>query len=234
MDVATPRLSACGRLAHPMGAATQPPLKPLLIIACGALAREIGWVLEANGLDDITLTCLPAELHNTPDRIPTEMRRKIDAAEGQYDRILALYGDCGTGGELDALLKEKGIERIDGAHCYAFYAGLDAFDAMHEDEIGTFYLTDYLVRFFDRLIIKGLGIDRHPELRDMYFGNYTRIMYLAQSDDDALDAKARAAAETLGLNYARRRTGYGGLSDFILDHVNKDTPDGNSNGRLLA
>tara|TARA_R110000787_G_scaffold285461_6_gene401281 strand:+ start:19109 stop:19762 length:654 start_codon:yes stop_codon:yes gene_type:complete len=217
-----------------MGAATQPPLKPLLIIACGALAREIGWVLEANDLDDITLTCLPAELHNTPDRIPTEMRRKIDAAEGQYDRILALYGDCGTGGELDALLKEKGIERIDGAHCYAFYAGLDAFDTMHEDEIGTFYLTDYLVRFFDRLIIKGLGIDRHPELRDVYFGNYTRIMYLAQSDDDALDAQARAAAETLGLSYARRRTGYGGLSDFILDHVNKDTPDGNSDGRLLA
>ncbi len=217
-----------------MGTAKQPPRQPLLIIACGALAREVGWVLEANGLNDIALTCLPADLHNTPKRIPTEMRRKIDAAADRYERIVALYGDCGTGGELDALLKEKGVERIDGAHCYAFYAGLETFEALHEDEIGTFYLTDYLVRFFDRLIVKGLGLDRHPELREMYFGNYTRVMYLAQSDDQALDAQARAAAETLGLSYARRRTGYGGLSDFILDQANKDTPDGNSDGRVLA
>lgn len=194
---------------------SQPPLKPLLIIACGALAREIGWVLEANGLDDITLTCLPAELHNTPDRIPAEMRRKIDAAEGQYARILALYGDCGTGGALDDLLAEKGIERIDGAHCYAFYAGLDAFDAMHEDEIGTFYLTDYLVRFFDRLIVKGLGIDRHPELLPLYFGNYEKLLYISQIENSGLQERARAAAERLSLTYEYRFTGLSGLTDFL-------------------
>jgi len=196
-------------------------VRPLLIIACGALAREIGWVIDTNGLDDVDLTCLPAELHNRPDRIPDEMRRKIDANQDKYARIVALYADCGTGGELDALLAEKNVERIGGAHCYAFYAGEDTFSQMHEDELGTFYVTDYLVRFFDRLMIKGLGLDRHPELRDMYFGNYTRLMYLAQTDDQALKDEAQAAADKLGLQYAYHFTGYGELGDFITHQVAK-------------
>lgn len=208
--------------------------RPLLIIACGALAREIGWVVEANGLDGVDLTCLPADLHNRPNRIPDEMRRKIDANADAYERIVALYADCGTGGLLDDVLAEKGIERIGGAHCYAFYAGDAAFEAMHEADIGTFYLTDYLVRFFDRLIVKGLGLDKHPELRDIYFGNYTRLMYLAQTDDAALREQARTAARTLGLEYACTFTGYGGLGDFIIEQANKDTKDGAGNGRLLA
>ncbi len=209
-------------------------MRPLLIIACGALAREIGWVIDAGGFKDIDLTCLPAELHNRPERIPDEIRRKIDANQDKYERIVALYADCGTGGLLDNVLREKNVERIGGAHCYAFYAGKNAFDIMHEDEIGTFYLTDYLVRFFDRLIIKGLGLDRHPELRDAYFGNYKRLTYLAQTEDAELQAQAQKAAETLGLAYVYRFTGYGGLGDFIVDQARKGADDGTSDHRILA
>lgn len=209
-------------------------MRPLLIIACGALAREIGWVVDANHFEGIDLTCLPAELHNHPDRIPGEMRRKIDANQNKYERIVALYADCGTGGLLDALLAEKGVERIGGAHCYAFYAGDDVFNSMHEDEIGSFYLTDYLVRFFDRLIIKGLGIDRHPELKDMYFGNYTRLVYLAQTEDTDLQQKAQQAADTLRLDYHYHFTGYGGLGDFITEQARKGSADGAGNHRILA
>lgn len=209
-------------------------MRPLLIIACGALAREIGWVIEAGGLKDIDLTCLPADLHNRPDRIPAEMRRKIDANEDKYERIVALYADCGTGGMLDELLSEKGVERIGGAHCYAFFAGEQTFEKMHEDEVGTFYLTDYLVRFFDRLIIEGLGIDRHPELQDVYFGNYKRLVYLAQTDDAGLQRKAEGAAERLGLAYEYHFTGYGGLGDFITEQAKKGATDGSGDHRVLA
>jgi len=213
-------------------------MRPLLIIACGALAREIGWITNANGFADIDLTCLPAALHNRPDRIPDEMRRKIDDNQGKYERIVALYADCGTGGLLDDVLREKNVERIGGDHCYAFYAGEDVFEAMQEDEIGTFYLTDYLVRFFDSLIVKGLGLDRHPELRDAYFGNYKRLTYLAQTEDTALQAQARKAAATLGLEYVYRFTGYGGLGDFIVDQARlnhlKGSDDGASDHRILA
>lgn len=209
-------------------------MRPLLIIACGALAREIGWVIKANGLDGVDLTCLPAELHNYPDRITPQMADKIDANADKYERIVALYADCGTGGMLDAMLAEKNVERIGGPHCYAFYSSDDVFEEMHEAEIGTLYLTDYLVRFFDRLIIKGLGIDRHPELRDMYFANYTRLMYLAQSEDDALVAKAQEAAASLGLKYEYKFTGYGGLGDFIVEQAKKGSNDADGNDRLLA
>lgn len=196
-----------------MARASAPASLPrTLVIACGALAREILAVIEANGLEHLSVTCLPANLHNRPERIPDAVRRKIRAGRKRYDEILCLYGDCGTGGELDRMLAQEGVERIDGPHCYAFYTGLEAFEALAEEEIGTFYLTDYLVRHFDRLVWKGLGLDRHPELRDAYFGHYVRVLYLAQTDEPALDTKARLAAERLGLRYARRRTGLGGLS----------------------
>ncbi|MBO6946850.1 MAG: DUF1638 domain-containing protein [Rhodospirillales bacterium] len=209
-------------------------MRPLLVIACGALAREIGWVIDAGDLKGIDLTCLPADLHNRPDRIPGEMRRKIDANEGKYERIVALYADCGTGGMLDELLSEKGVERIGGAHCYAFYAGERTFENMHEDEVGTFYLTDYLVRFFDRLIIEGLGIDQHPELEEIYFGNYKRLIYLAQTEDPDLQQKAEGAADRLGLAYEYHFTGYGGLGDFITEQAKKGVADGSGDHRILA
>lgn len=187
------------------------PGRRTLVIACGALAREV----LALDLDWLDLTCLPASLHNRPERIPEAMRAAIRANRDAYDEILCLYGDCGTGRELDRVLAEEGVTRIEGAHCYAFYAGEAAFAALAEEELGTFYLTDFLARHFDALVIRGLGLDRFPELRDVYFGAYRRVVHLAQVDDPATDAKARAAADRLGLAFERRFTGLGGLATFF-------------------
>ncbi len=183
----------------------------VLVIACGALAREV----LALRLDHIDVACLPAQLHNHPRRIPEAMRAKIRASRESYDEILCLYGDCGTGGELDCVLEEEGVRRIEGAHCYAFYAGEEAFTALAEEEPGTFYLTDFLARHFHALVIRGLGLDRFPELRDDYFRNYRRLVHLAQFDDPDLETKARAAAQTLGLAYERRFTGLDGIGRFL-------------------
>jgi Protein of unknown function (DUF1638) len=183
----------------------------ILVIACGALAREV----LALKLEHIDVACLPARLHNHPQRIPEAMRAKIRANRSSYDEILCLYGDCGTGGELDRVLKEEGVSRIEGAHCYAFYAGEDAFASLAQEEPGTFYLTDFLARHFDALVIRGLGLDRFPELRNDYFGNYRRLVHLAQFDDPDLETKARAAAERLDLAYERRFTGLDGIRNFL-------------------
>jgi hypothetical protein len=186
-----------------------------LLIACGALAREVVDVIRLNGWTHFSVTCLPAIWHNTPNKIPEGVRRKICEARGSYDRILVLYGDCGSGGLLDRMLEEEGVERIDGPHCYAFYSGVEDFLAEADADPTCFYLTDYLARHFDRLIIEGLGIDRHPELLPTYFGNYTTLVYLAQTEDTALEAKAAAAADRLGLAYRYHFTGYGELGSFI-------------------
>ena len=187
----------------------------LLVIACGALAREVLALIELNGWSHMDLVCLPANLHNRPEQIPDAVRRKIQKHRRSHDRIVVLYGDCGTGGELDRVLIEEGVERVPGPHCYAVFQGLDDFLAAAEAEPGCFYLTDFLVRHFHRLVVQGLGLDRHPELRDLYFGNYTKLVYLAQTSDLRLERKARAAAQLLGLAYERRRTGYGGLARFL-------------------
>jgi len=187
-----------------------------LIIACGALARELKAVIAINRLNHLDLVCLPAIWHNTPDRIVPSVRARIRAARRKgYADILCLYGDCGTGGLLDAMLAQEGVSRIPGEHCYAFFVGASGFPALHEAEIGTFYLTDYLARHFDRLVIAGLGLDRHPHLRDAYFGHYTRVLHLAQTDDASLTARAERAAARLGLRYERRLTGYGDLPAFL-------------------
>jgi hypothetical protein len=183
----------------------------ILVIACGALAREV----LALKLDHIEVACLPAQLHNHPERIPEAMRAKIRANRSSYDEILCLYGDCGAGGELDRVLAEEGVRRIEGAHCYAFYAGEEAFSRLMEEEPGTFFLTDFLARHFDALVIRGLGLDRFPELRDDYFGNYRRLVHLAQFDDPEVTARAKAAADRLGLAYERRFTGLEGIRAFL-------------------
>jgi len=185
--------------------------RKILVIACGALAREI----LALKLDHIEVACLPAQLHNYPRRIPEAVRAKIRASRAAYDEILCLYGDCGTGGELDRVLAEEGVSRIEGAHCYAFYAGDTVFARLMEEEPGTFFLTDFLARHFDALVIRGLGLDRFPELRDDYFGRYRRLVHLAQFDDSEIAAKARAAATRLGLVYERRFTGLDGIGRFL-------------------
>jgi hypothetical protein len=183
-----------------------------LVIACGALAREIAALRAANGWSTIDVACLPPELHNRPERIAGAVRAKIRELRADYDAIFVAYGDCGTGGALDAVLAEEGAERIPGVHCYEFYAGPADFAALAAAEPGTFYLTDFLLRHFDRLVIEALGIDRHPELQPQYFGNYRRLVYLAQAPAADAEAAARRVAERLGLELVVRRTGYGGLA----------------------
>lgn len=188
-----------------------------VLIACGALAREIEAIKRLNGWSFLELACLPADLHNRPDRIPEAVRGRIQDLRPHYERILVLYGDCGTGGALDVVLAEEGVTRIAGPHCYAMFAGEAVIDGLQDAEPGTFYLTDFLARQFDSIVIRSLGLDRHPELTTLYFGNYSRLVYLAQTDDPSLDTAARAAAERLGLRYERRLTGYGTLAAFITE-----------------
>lgn len=193
----------------------------VLVLACGALAREIAALRQANDWPHLDVRCLPAELHNRPERIPGAVRDAIRAHRDRYASIFVAYGDCGTGGMLDAVLREENVERIPGAHCYEFFAGASVFESMADDEPGTFYLTDFLLRHFDRLVIRGLGLDRHPELMAQYFGNYRRLMFLAQIDaPERIDA-ARAAAERLGLAFAHRISGYGALARSLRLHVDR-------------
>jgi Protein of unknown function (DUF1638) len=189
---------------------SQPKAK-VLLIACGALAREIVDLMERNNWTAFDIQCLPAKWHNTPQFIVPGVREKILASKNSYDKIFVLYGDCGTGGQLDALLLEQGVERLDGPHCYAFYTGNPAFAEQAEDDMTVFYLTDYIARQFDKLIWQGLGLDRHPELLPDYFQHYTKVVYLAQTKDVELECKAEAAAQQLGLAYEYRFTGYGEL-----------------------
>jgi hypothetical protein len=190
-------------------------LPRLLVIACGALAREIEALRRTSGWDSIEVTCLPPELHNRPEKIAGAVREKIHAHRKDYAGIFVAYGDCGTGGALDAVLAEEGVERIPGAHCYEFFATTPVFSALAEQEPGTFYLTDFLLRHFDRLVIRGLGIDRHPELQKAYFGNYRRLVYLAQAPKPDAEEKARAIAARLGLDCEIRATGYGALGTSL-------------------
>ena len=191
----------------------------VLVIGCGALARELREVAARNGGEHIEVECLPAIMHNRPERIPEAVRRRVRSAKaaGAYSTILVGYMDCGTGGLLDRVCREEGVERLPGDHCYQLYAGSATFAGLHESEPGTFYLTDYLVRHFDRLIMKGLGISDHPELLEAYFVNYTRVVHLAQTDDERLARAAEQAAARLGLRCERVFTGIDGLRKPIVE-----------------
>ncbi len=183
-----------------------------LVIACGALSHEITALIKTNQWSHLKVQCLPAELHNYPQKIPDAVRSKIQLARASYDQIFVAYADCGTGGLLDKVLEEEQVERLPGAHCYAFYTGLQAWEPLADEELGTFYLTDFLARHFDRLILHGLGLEKHPELVPQIFGNYTRLVYLAQRPTPELQARAEAAALKLGLSYTYKETGYGELA----------------------
>jgi hypothetical protein len=191
------------------------------VIACGMIAREILDVCRMNGLDHVSLTCLPADYHHHPERIAPETDKAIRKARAEgYDHIFVGYADCGTGGMLDKVCQEHGVERIAGPHCFSFYLGNDAFAAADDDYMRTFFVTDFLARHFETFLLKPLGLDRHPELKEMYFGGYERLLYIAQTDDPALTEKARAGAELLGLAFERRLTGYGDLSP-AMRHANR-------------
>jgi Protein of unknown function (DUF1638) len=195
---------------------TPVPPRPPLVIGCGALANELVELTRRAGLPSMDLTCLPAPLHNRPEQIPAAVAARIrDARADGYDRIFVAYADCGTGGLLDRVLEAEGIARLEGSHCYEVYAGRAAFAALADEEPGTFYLTDFLVRNFDRLVIRGLGLDRHPELLPVYFGNYRRLVHLAQTDDADMAARAEAGANRLGLAFERRLVGLGELATSV-------------------
>ena len=188
----------------------------VLLIACGALGREIIDLIEINRWSAYDVTCLPAKWHNTPRYIVDGVREKIHSAKDKYEKIFVVYGDCGTGGQLDSMLLEEGIERIEGPHCYAFFSGKDLVAKHYEKDITSFFLTDYLTRHFDKLIWQGMGLDRHPQLLVEYFGNYKSLVYLAQTEDKSLQEKAKAAAKQIGLEYEYRFTGYGELETELI------------------
>ena len=194
---------------------------PILIIACGALAQDIVAVKELNGWDHLHLTCLDAELHNRPELIAPRLRQKIIQNRHLFENIFVAYADCGSGGEIDKVLMEEGIDRLPGAHCYSFFAGEGKFAELAEEALGTFYVTDFLLQHFERLVVKGLKLDRYPELREQFFGNYTRLMYLSQRPTESLIQRAKDAASTLGLTFDHYPCGYGGLQRGIETQVIK-------------
>jgi hypothetical protein len=187
----------------------------VLILACGALAREILALVPPERFPHIHLQCLPATLHNRPDRIAPAVCAALRELREGYDRVFVAYADCGTGGELDRVLAEEGVERLPGAHCYAFFTGVEAFARSEDADLRSFFLTDFLARHFETLVWEGLGLDRHPELRDAYFGAYERVVYLAQTENTALTTAAQAAAQRLGLAFERRFVGYGDLASTL-------------------
>ncbi|MET0169414.1 MAG: DUF1638 domain-containing protein [Aliihoeflea sp.] len=190
----------------------RPNAEKVLIIACGMIAREVIAVRQASNLDHLELVCLPAEYHYRPDRIAPALDAAIVKARAQgYDTIFVGYADCGTGGDLDRVCAAHGVERIAGPHCFAFYQGLSAFEKIGDADMTSFYMTDFLCRHFDAFFMKPMGLDRHPELAQDFFGNYEKVIYLAQTDDPELEAVAIKAADMLGLRYERRFTGYGDL-----------------------
>jgi hypothetical protein len=185
----------------------------VLVIACGALAHEIIALRAANGWGHLDLACLPAILHNRPEKIAPAVEAAVLRHRDQYARIFVAYADCGTGGALERICARLGVGMIRGPHCYAFFDGVERFAA--RDEIAAFYLTDFLVRQFDAFVWRPLGLDRHPDLRDAYFGHYEKLVYLAQTDDADLDALAERHAARLSLAYERRGTGYGDLGGVL-------------------
>jgi uncharacterized protein DUF1638 len=191
----------------------------LLVLACGALAREVRAIVAANGWEHVDVRHLPAELHATPRRIPQALDEALEEANGRYDRVFVAYADCGTAGGIDEVCERYGASRLEGAHCFAVYAGLAEWDALQEEEPGTFYLTDFFVRNFDSFVGRPLGLDRHPELIGDILGNYRRVVYLAQSDDPALRERAEECAASLGLAFECRQTGYGRLAPSLLRFV---------------
>ena len=189
--------------------------RSVLLIGCGALIREIKALQRVGGWEHVAVQCLPAELHNRPEKIPAAVAKKLEEAANRFDHVFVAYADCGTGGKLDAVLADYGVERLPGAHCYEFFTGSEGFAELHDAEPGTFYLTDFLVRHFNRLVIRGLGLDRHPELLRDYFGNYKRAVYLAQMPTRELEVRARECAQRLELDFEMRFTGLEPFGELI-------------------
>ncbi len=186
-----------------------------LVICCGAIASEIVTIIHCNGWDHMKVECLPAKLHNDPDALPEGVRTKIRAGRARGEEVIVLYSDCGTGGGMARVLEEEGVENIGGSHCYEIFTGSEPFKVLIEDEPGSFFVTDFLARHFEKLVFKGLGLDRFPKLRDVYFGNYRRMVYLVQRENAENLTRAEAAAASIGLELEVRHTGYGGYQQYL-------------------
>ena len=193
-----------------------------LIIACGALARELSEVISVNKLEHIDVECLPASYHNSPEKIPGALEERVLKTSTTYDQIFVGYADCGTGGKVDEICEKYGLARLSGAHCYEFFAGKENFANIQEKNIGSFYLTDFLVKHFERLVVKALWLDTHPELLNEYFGNYTQVVYLTQTNDPELEKLAREAAKKIGLELVVERNGYGDLETEIISIIHTE------------
>lgn len=211
----------------------RPAPEKLLVIACGALAREVIALKRRYNWHHMDMQCIDALLHNRPALIPDRIRAKIHENAGKYDRIFVAYADCGTGGGIDQVIEEENVERLPGAHCYQFFAGTERFTELSDVEPGTFYLTDFLTRNFERLVMRPLKLRRHPELRDAYFGNYRKLVYLSQASDASLISKAQQAAHTLGLEFVHEHSGYGGLRQGLNSFISGQGYD-QENTRVLA
>ena len=205
----------------------------ILVIACGALAREIIELKRLNGWNHLALSCIDARLHNRPTEIPERLRARIREQKPHYDRVFVAYADCGTAGGIDRVCHEEGVERLPGADCYQFYAGTELFERLQDAEPGTFYLTDFLVRHFQRFVVKSLKLDSHPELRESYFGNYRKLVYLSQSLDADLVARAASCADFLDLSFQHVHCGYGALGSSLRNWV-RGHDDDQENAHLLA
>lgn len=206
---------------------------PVLVIACGALAREINGLKQLNGWEHLHMQCIDARLHLRPALIPDRLRDKIRTNKDRYQHIYVAYADCGTVGGIDKVIEEEGVERLPGAHCYQWFAGTERFAAISNEEPGTFFLTDFLAHHFERLVIRPFKLDQHPELRDAFFGNYKRVVFLSQTKDDALLQAAKDAADSLGLAFEHLHCGYGELETELSAQLEK-WGDGQEDTRVLA
>ena len=186
----------------------------VLLLACGAIAREVLDIIDRHGFTHLDLKCLPAILHNTPEKITPLIEEKIAEHRAAYEDVYVLYADCGTGGLLQAACDRLGVKMLRGPHCYSFFEGNE--DFAKRDDFTAFYLTDFLVRQFDAFVWKPLGLDRHPDLISMYFGNYTKLVYQAQNPSDTLIEQARGYADKMGLEFEYRPTGYGDLEAELI------------------
>ncbi len=191
------------------------PSNKILILACGALAKEISALIRLNGWSHLKTRYLPAILHNTPEKITEQLRMVLQSSQTKFSKIFIGYADCGTGGKIDSLLDEFDVQRLPGAHCYEFFAGKQTFAEIMEEEIGSYFLTDFLVKAFEKLVWQGMKIDRHPELLPIYFKHYKKLVYLAQSENLELQTQAHEIAGRLGLVYEKRFTGYGELEHSL-------------------
>ena len=191
----------------------------LLVIGCGALAEELSALKRANQWTALDIKCLDAALHNRPERIADRLESVLAQHHAEYSNILIAYADCGTGGAVDRVAQQFNAQRLPGAHCYEFYATSPVFAALAEAEPGTFYLTDFLARHFDRLVVEEMKLDEHPELKEMLFGRYRKVVYLAQGDSSELLVQAERAATRLKLPLEVVKTGYGLLAKKVEEEV---------------